>query len=205
MKLDSTLRGLLPATALLELTATAAFAQEAAAPAADAASAVAEAVPVPNKGDTTWMLISTILVLLMTVPGLALFYGGLVRTKNMLSVLMQVMVVFSLISVLWAIYGYTIAFGGDGLIYGNFDKLFLKGVTAESLAATFTAGVMIPEFIFIAFQCTFAGITCALITQSSVLLTGLSSDLRVVFRSPGKNTRPITAFSSPRSRKTTRK
>ena len=119
-----------------------------------------------DKGDVTWMMISTILVLLMVVPGLALFYGGLVRSKNMLSVLMQVMVVFSLIAVLWAVYGYSVAFGGEGLIYGNFDKLFLKGVTPDSLAATFTAGVMIPEFIFIAFQCTFAGITCALIVGS---------------------------------------
>ena len=112
------------------------------------------------------MMIATVLVILMIVPGLALFYGGLVRSKNMLSVLMQVMVVFSLISVLWAVYGYSLAFGGEGLIIGNFDKLFLKGVTADSLAATFTAGVMIPEFIFIAFQATFAGITCALIVGS---------------------------------------
>ena len=112
------------------------------------------------------MMISTVLVIMMVIPGLALFYGGLVRSKNMLSVLMQVMVVFSLISVLWAVYGYSLAFGGEGLIYGNFDKLFLKGVTPDSLAATFTPGVMIPEFIFIAFQCTFAGITCALIVGS---------------------------------------
>jgi Amt family ammonium transporter len=84
----------------------------------------------------------------------------------MLSVLMQVMVVFSLISVLWAVYGYSVAFGGEGLIYGNFDKVFLKGVTVDSLSATFTKGVMIPEYIFIAFQCTFAGITCALIVGS---------------------------------------
>ena len=138
-----------------------------AAPAA-AAPAAAEAAPalVPNKGDIAWMMVSTILVILMVIPGLALFYGGLVRSKNMLSVLMQVMVVFSLISVLWAVYGYSLAFGGEGLIYGNFDKLFLKGVTPDSLAATFTPGVMIPEFIFIAFQCTFAGITCALIVGS---------------------------------------
>jgi len=136
----------------------------AAAPAAvPAAEAVKETV---DKGDVTWMMISTILVILMVVPGLALFYGGLVRSKNMLSVLMQVMVVFSLISVLWAVYGYSLAFGGEGLIIGNFDKLFLKGVTVDSLAATFTAGVMIPEFIFIAFQATFAGITCALIVGS---------------------------------------
>ncbi len=164
-------------------TATAAPAEAAApaapaadaAPAPDAAPAAAEAAPAAeapavketvDKGDVTWMMISTILVLLMVVPGLALFYGGLVRSKNMLSVLMQVMVVFSLIAVLWAVYGYSLAFGGEGLIYGNFDKLFLKGVTADSLAATFTPGVMIPEFIFIAFQCTFAGITCALIVGS---------------------------------------
>jgi Amt family ammonium transporter len=103
---------------------------------------------------------------MMVVPGLALFYGGLVRSKNMLSVLMQVMVVFSLISVLWALYGYSLAFGGAGLIIGNFDKVFLLGVTMDSLSATFTDGVMIPEFIFIAFQATFAGITCALIVGS---------------------------------------
>ncbi|WP_066152379.1 ammonium transporter [Hydrogenophaga pseudoflava] len=151
----------------------AAPAADAAAPAAaEAAPAAAEAAPAEavketvDKGDVTWMMIATILVLLMVVPGLALFYGGLVRSKNMLSVLMQVMVVFSLIAVLWAVYGYSVAFGGEGLIYGNFDKLFLKGVTTDSLAATFTAGVMIPEFIFIAFQCTFAGITCALIVGS---------------------------------------
>ena len=134
-----------------------------AAPAAAAPEAVKETV---DKGDVTWMMISTILVILMVIPGLALFYGGLVRSKNMLSVLMQVMVVFSLISVLWAVYGYSLAFGGEGLIIGNFDKLFLKGVTVDSLAATFTPGVMIPEFIFIAFQASFAGITCALIVGS---------------------------------------
>ncbi|MDP4621732.1 MAG: ammonium transporter [Hydrogenophaga sp.] len=134
-----------------------------AAPAAAEAEAVKETV---DKGDVAFMMIATVLVILMIVPGLALFYGGLVRSKNMLSVLMQVMVVFSLISVLWAVYGYSLAFGGEGLIIGNFDKLFLKGVTADSLAATFTAGVMIPEFIFIAFQATFAGITCALIVGS---------------------------------------
>ncbi|MFZ2220670.1 MAG: ammonia channel protein, partial [Rhodoferax sp.] len=143
------------------------------APAAPAAAVTAEtapaaAVPTPtmDKGDTAWMMISTVLVIMMVVPGLALFYGGLVRSKNMLSVLMQVMVVFSLISVLWAVYGYTVAFGGEGLIWGNLSKLFLKGVTPASLADTFTAGVKIPEFIFIAFQATFAGITCALIVGS---------------------------------------
>ncbi|MDO9149682.1 MAG: ammonium transporter [Hydrogenophaga sp.] len=152
---------------------------EAAAPAAEApaveapAAAVAteapaaeEVKPTVDKGDVAWMMVSTILVVLMVVPGLALFYGGLVRSKNMLSVLMQVMVVFSLIMVLWAMYGYSLAFGGEGLIIGNLDKVFLMGVTVDSLAATFTPGVAIPEYIFIAFQATFAGITCALIVGS---------------------------------------
>jgi Amt family ammonium transporter len=119
--------------------------------------------PVPNKGDTAWMTVATLLVILMTIPGLALFYGGLVRSKNMLSVLMQVFVVFSLVVVLWAIYGYTLAFGGGGSFYGNFDKLFLKGISIESVAATFSKGVYIPELSFVAFQATFAAITCALI------------------------------------------
>ena len=151
-------------TAPAAADAAPAAAAPAAAPAAEAApAAIKETV---DKGDVTWMMIATVLVIMMVIPGLALFYGGLVRSKNMLSVLMQVMVVFSLISVLWAVYGYSLAFGGEGLIYGNFDKLFPKGVTPDSLAATFTPGVMIPEFIFIAFQCTFAGITCALIVGS---------------------------------------
>ena len=119
-----------------------------------------------DKGDVAWMMISTVLVVLMVVPGLALFYGGLVRSKNMLSVLMQVMVVFSLICVLWAAYGYSVAFGGEGLIIGNFSKAFLLGIKPDTLAATFTPGVMIPELIFVAFQATFAGITCALIVGS---------------------------------------
>ena len=139
-------------------------AEAAAAPAA--AVAATEPAPTVDKGDVAWMMVSTILVILMVVPGLALFYGGLVRSKNMLSVLMQVMVVFSLISVLWAVYGYSLAFGGEGLIIANLDKMFLKGVTTASLADTFTKGVKIPEFIFIAFQATFAGITCALIVGS---------------------------------------
>jgi ammonium transporter, Amt family len=136
-----------------------------AAPAAAAAAPAAKA-PTVDKGDVAWMMVSTILVILMVVPGLALFYGGLVRSKNMLSVLMQVLVVFSLISVLWAVYGYSLAFGGSGKIIANLDKLFLSGVTKDSLADTFTEGVKIPEFIFIAFQATFAGITCALIVGS---------------------------------------
>lgn len=122
---------------------------------------------VVSKGDVAWMMVATLLVVMMAVPGLALFYGGLVRAKNMLSVLMQVLVVFSLISVLWAVYGYSLAFGsGEGAIIGDMGKAFLSGVTADSLADTFTDNVKIPELIFIAFQCTFAGITCALIVGS---------------------------------------
>jgi ammonium transporter, Amt family len=137
----------------------------AAAPAAEAPAAAAAAAPAPtpNKGDTAWMMIATILVILMTVPGLALFYGGMVRAKNTLSVLMQVYIVFSMCVVLWAIYGYTVAFGGAGTFWGSFDKLFLSGVTPDSVGATFSKGVVIPEFAFIAFQATFAGITPALI------------------------------------------
>ncbi|MFL5203686.1 MAG: ammonium transporter [Microvirga sp.] len=127
----------------------------------------AAAAPTVNKGDTTWMLVSTILVILMTIPGLALFYGGLVRTKNMLSVLMQVFAVFSLVAILWVFYGYSLAFtsGGEGIgaFIGGFSKAFLAGVTTDSTADTFTKGVAIPEFTFIAFQLTFAAITPALI------------------------------------------
>jgi Amt family ammonium transporter len=144
-----------------------ALADDAAAPAAEAAAAAAPAVVAAvHKGDVAWMLTSTLLVIFMAVPGLALFYGGLVRAKNMLSVLMQVMVVFSLIGVLWALYGYSLAFGGEGLVIGGFDKLFLSGVTLESLADTFTPEVKLPEYVFVAFQATFAGITCALIVGS---------------------------------------
>ena len=138
----------------------------AAAVAAPAAPAAPAAAPVPNKGDTAWMTISTVLVLLMTIPGLALFYGGLVRSKNMLSVLMQVFVVTALIFVLWVIYGYTVAFTAGNPFFGSFDKLFLKGITPDSVAATFSKGVVIPELIFVAFQATFAAITCGLIVGS---------------------------------------
>ena len=109
------------------------------------------------------MMIATILVVLMVIPGLALFYGGLVRAKNMLSVLMQVFVIFSTISVLWVIYGYSLAFTGGSPFIGGFDKLFLSGVTPESVAATFSKGVVIPELTFVVFQATFAAITTALI------------------------------------------
>ncbi|MDO9568684.1 MAG: ammonium transporter [Hydrogenophaga sp.] len=164
------------APAAVAAPADAAPAADAAAPAAAetpaveapaaAVAAEEEAKPTVDKGDVAWMMLSTLLVVMMAVPGLALFYGGLVRSKNMLSVLMQVMVVFSLITVLWAVYGYSLAFGGEGLIIGNLDKVFLMGITMDSLADTFTEGVKIPEFIFIAFQATFAGITCALIVGS---------------------------------------
>jgi ammonium transporter, Amt family len=126
----------------------------------------AAVAPVVDKGDVAWMLTSTLLVLLMTVPGLALFYGGLVRSKNVLSVLMQVMTVFSLLLLLWVAYGYSLAFNGGGPFIGNLDKVFLRGVTKDTLAATFTAGVSLPEYVFVAFQATFAGITGALIVGS---------------------------------------
>ncbi|MFN9451853.1 MAG: ammonium transporter [Rubrivivax sp.] len=136
-----------------------------AAPAASAAAAAPAAAPalVPNKGDTAFITIATVLVVLMTIPGLALFYGGLVRSKNMLSVLMQVFMVFSLITVLWVVYGYSLAFTAGNPFFGTLDKLFLKGVTPDSVAATFSKGVVIPELTFIAFQGTFAAITTALI------------------------------------------
>lgn len=126
----------------------------------------AAAAPVPNKGDTTWMLLSTILVLLMILPGLALFYGGLVRTKNMLSVLTQVFAIACLASLIWVTYGYSLAFtNGGGLndFIGGFSKAFLQGVDVNSVAATFSNGVVIPEFVYICFQMTFAMITPALI------------------------------------------
>jgi len=150
-----------------EAPAAAPTAVEAPAAAAPAEAPAEEAVKeTMDKGDVAWMMTSTVLVVLMVVPGLALFYGGLVRSKNMLSVLMQVMVVFSLIVVLWAVYGYSLAFGGEGLIIANLDKVFLMGIKPDTMAATFTPGVMIPELIFVAFQATFAGITCALIVGS---------------------------------------
>tara|TARA_S200000501_G_C20798726_1_gene733028 strand:+ start:154 stop:1545 length:1392 start_codon:yes stop_codon:yes gene_type:complete len=133
----------------------------------EATEVVEEVSVIVEKGDVAWMMVATLLVILMTVPGLALFYGGLARSKNMLSVLMQVMVVFSLISVLWVIYGYSLAFGsGSGLFIGNLGASFLSGVNVDSLAATFSDGIMLPEYLFIAFQATFAGITCALIVGS---------------------------------------
>jgi ammonium transporter, Amt family len=161
---EMTLAAATPAAAA---PAAPAAAEAVAAPAA-AASAPAAPAPVPNKGDTAWMMVATLLVILMTVPGLALFYGGLVRSKNMLSVLMQVMVTFSLIVVLWVIYGYSFAFTEGNQFIGGTGRLFMKGIwnnVAGSFenAATFSKGVVIPEMVFAAFQATFAGITCCLI------------------------------------------
>ncbi|MDD5248041.1 MAG: ammonium transporter [Rhodocyclaceae bacterium] len=153
-----------------------ATATPAAAPAATAEAAPA-AAPQPNKGDTAWMLTSTALVLLMSVPALALFYGGLVRTKNMLSVLMQVFVVFSLITVLWCIYGYSLAFtegsGATAPFIGGLSRLFLNGTFnpadgSFALGGTFSKATPMYEIVFVAFQATFAAITVCLILGSIV-------------------------------------
>lgn len=160
-----------------------AWAEEAAAPVAAVVEAVGavtasgtavvaavleESAPVAtvNKGDTAWVMTATLLVFFMALPGLALFYGGMVRAKNMLSVLMQVMVVFSLISVLWVVYGYSLAFTEASPFIGSLDKIFLSGVSVDTLADTFTDTAKLPEYVFIAFQCTFAGLTCALVVGS---------------------------------------
>ena len=151
--------------------AKAADAKQDAAPAASVASsapAAAATAPAPNKGDVSWMLVSTTLVLMMSIPALALFYGGMVRAKNMLSVLMQVFVVFSLITVLWCVYGYSLAFTEGNAFFGSFDRLFLKGTfdSAKSefaMAATFSKGTPLPELVYVAFQATFAAITVCLI------------------------------------------
>ncbi len=161
-----------PAPAAAAAPAPAADAAAAPAPAAEAAAPAPAAAapapaPTPNKGDTAWMLVATLLVIMMSIPGLALFYGGLVRSKNMLSVLMQVFSIFALITVLWAIYGYSLAFTQGNAFIGGFDRLFLKGIFnpmdgSVANAATFSKGVVIPEFAFVAFQATFAAITVAL-------------------------------------------
>jgi Amt family ammonium transporter len=144
------------------------FAQDTAAeaPAAEAAApaeAAPAAAPVPDKGDTAWMMTATVLVILMTIPGLALFYGGMVRAKNMLSVLMQVFATFCLLAILWAVYGYSVAFTEGNAFFGSLDKMFLSGITTESAAATWSKGVYIPEYVYVVFQLTFAAITPALI------------------------------------------
>ena len=143
----------------IALIAAPAFAQAPATPPA----------PTPNKGDTAWMLTASALVLLMTVPGLALFYGGLVRTKNMLSMLMQVFYTVCIVCIIWAVYGYSMAFSEGGAynaFFGGFSKAFLAGITPDSNAETFTDGAVIPEYVYICFQMTFAAITPALIVGS---------------------------------------
>jgi len=150
------------ATAAPAAEAPAAPAAAVAAPAAAATPAAAPAVVV-NKGDNAWLMVSAALVILMSIPGLALFYGGLVRSKNMLSVLMQVFVTFSLISVLWVVYGYSVAFTEGGNFFGVLSKIFLNGVTVDAIAATFTKGVGISELAYVIFQGAFAAITCGLI------------------------------------------
>jgi len=133
---------------------------------AEAAAAPAEAAapaPVPNKGDNAWIIVAAAIVIMMSIPGLALFYGGLVRAKNMLSVLLQVFTVFSLISFLWVLYGYSVAFTEGSAFFGGLDKVLLKGITPDSVAATWTKGVVISEFIYVIFQGAFAAITVALI------------------------------------------
>ena len=156
------------ASAATTAAAPDAAASAGAAAAAPAAAASAAPAPVPNKGDVTWMLMSTVLVIMMSIPALALFYGGLVRSKNMLSVLMQVFVTFSLIVVLWVLYGYSLAFTEGNQFIGGFSRLFLNGVFDPAkgefaMAATFSKGVVIPEIVFVVFQATFAAITCCLI------------------------------------------
>ncbi|MBD9526275.1 ammonium transporter [Paracoccus sp. PAR01] len=166
---------MIPALALpLAGLAVPATAQEA----ADAAAAVAETVaPIVDKGDATWMMISAILVMMMSVPGLALFYGGLVRTKNMLSVLMQVFTIFCVMALLWVCFGYSLAFTGAGAVedataltpfIGGLSKAFLAGVNPGSLAETFTQNVFVPEYVFVTFQLAFACIASALIVGATV-------------------------------------
>jgi len=154
-----------PAAAATAAPAAEAPAAPAAAVAAPAAAATPAAAPVVvvNKGDNAWLMVSAALVILMSIPGLALFYGGLVRSKNMLSVLMQVFVTFSLISVLWVVYGYSVAFTEGGNFFGVLSKIFLNGVTVDAIAATFTKGVGVSELAYVIFQGAFAAITCGLI------------------------------------------
>src|SRR5437870_9937172 len=134
----------------------------------EAKPAEAKPAPTPDKGDVAWMLTSTALVLMMSVPALALFYGGMVRAKNVLSMLMQVFVVFSLVTVLWSIYGYSLAFTEGNAFFGSFDRLFLKGTFDSAkgefaMAATFSKNTPLYELVYVAFQATFAAITVCLI------------------------------------------
>ncbi len=156
-----------PAAAAAPAATAAPAEAAAAAPAGAAAAATPAAAPAPeqkvDKGDTAWMIVATCLVILMTIPGLALFYGGLVRSKNMLSVLMQVFATFSLLTVLWVIYGYSVAFTEGNAFFGGFSKMFMAGITPDSKVATFSKGQYLPEYIYVVFQLTFAAITPALI------------------------------------------
>lgn len=145
------------------------------------AEEAAAVVPTVNKGDTAWMIVATVLVILMVIPGLALFYGGMVRAKNMLSVLMQVFIIFSMMSVLWALYGYSVAFTEGNAFFGGFGKAFLKGITPDSMAATFSKGVYVPEFIYVVFQLTFAAITPALIVGAFAERVKFSAVLLFIF------------------------
>jgi Amt family ammonium transporter len=157
-------KALLAAAPLIALMALPVFGQDAT-PAAEAAAA-APATPVPDKGDTTWMLISTALVLLMTIPGLALFYGGQVRIKNALSMLMQVFTITTVVIIVWVLWGYSLAFTDGGSLnsfVGGLSKAFLAGVDVTTVVETFSKGVVIPELVFVVFQMTFAAITPALI------------------------------------------
>ncbi len=140
-----------------------AAAADTSAPAPEASAPAAAPAPTPNKGDTAWMIVATAFVILMTIPGLALFYGGLVRTKNMLSVLMQVFVTFCVMAILWAVYGYSVAFTEGNAFFGGLGRMFLHGITPDSVVATFSKGVVVPEYIYLVFQLTFAAITPALI------------------------------------------
>ena len=165
MKLFSKLGPLAFAAAIAPLFSAAALAQDTAATALIKAPSTEQMAGMVNKGDTTWMLISTALVLMMAVPALGLFYGGMVRTKNMLSVLMQTFMIFCICAIVWACWGYSIAFtsGGDNHFFGGLSKAFLAGVTPGTFAATFSNNVYFPELAYVAFQMTFAAITPALI------------------------------------------
>jgi len=162
------------ATEAASAVTTTASAVAEAAPAVDVAATpvvVAAPAPVPDKGDTAWMLAATVLVIFMSLPGLALFYGGLVRSKNMLSVLTQVFVIFCVVALLWVAYGYSVAFTPGGSLnayFGGLSKVFLSGVGTDAVVETFSKGVVIPELLFMVFQLTFAAITVALIVGGFV-------------------------------------
>ncbi len=172
------IKPMIPALALpLIGLAVPALAQDAEAPATMAETVVETVAPIVDKGDTTWMMVSAILVMMMSIPGLALFYGGLVRAKNMLSVLMQVFTVFCIMSLLWVAFGYSLAFTGAGSaedataltpFIGGLSKAFLAGVGTGSLAETFTQNVFVPEYVFVIFQMAFACIAPALIVGATV-------------------------------------